>query len=431
MYFLWRYIIFIYKMLVIIFHPMPLSNLLLRLLGIQSLIIDFRQATVICCTQSLSLPVQPSPSSTSATSSSLSFSPTSLITPDGKVIKREQQKLKYWKLLSLIICISFAISYPISIMKLLQNPTPNKNTSSSVNYCITYLYYSIKYIVTVIIHANQFICEKKRISVQFESCALLKKISLINNYLKIMKSNQPQKMDSTEINEYCKTRLYHSLSSLVSMPSISALSLSSSSLAAMPTSISPPPPLPPTLPPIVSYFNMLKTALLLLGFGCTNHLKLLHIYHTPAKMNFIDLIWYFYPNIFIHLYVTQFYVCVIQQTIIFNQLNMAFKQIVKSINDSLTMYHHHRHPTGKTMNDVGKIEIKLPSSFMCHHVEHLIGLHDSLRCINRNIEQMNSLQMVSIIVHAFANLIAEVSLCFSVFLTFLKENRPHRGHTSK
>lgn len=349
------------------FHAIKMSKILLRILGIKSQIINFRKVIVddIGSVASPSLP--------------LSFqqrNPQSI--HDASNVNIEQRS-KYWKLLSIIICLTFTISYPLSIIKLLQNPT---NGKKSVNYFITYLYYSAKYVVTLIIYVNQFIHEKKMSSFQLVSCKLFKKIYFINRNWKMRAENK------------VNTKLFP----LETMQSVSDLS-------------------------IVNYLNIFKVLILLLSYIYINYLKLLHIFHLPVEMNLFDLIWYYYPNVFISLFVTQFYVCVVQQAIIFNQLNTAFEQITWNINDfqisptrkrtkntadNTFVINEKRKKMRRFINRAPINTVEL-SSFMSSELEQLIGYHDSLRKNNKKIEQLNSLQVISIIVNAFMNIVSEVS----------------------
>lgn len=112
------------------YHPavsITLYNLLLRLFGIQSQILDLDAITE--GKRKLSTKIV------------------------AAAIRHLKINLNYWKFFSFVICVMFACNYPIAMYKLRRNEC---NCRQNVNLFISYLYYSSQFVVTIGIHFYQF-----------------------------------------------------------------------------------------------------------------------------------------------------------------------------------------------------------------------------------------------------------------------------------
>lgn len=276
--------------------------------------------------------------------------------PLSDVHTRRQFK-PYWMLLSIAICIAFTCGYPYSVVKLLQNPT---NGKKGVNYFITYIYYGAKYFVTLIIYCIQFWNNKQFHSVQTASLTMYERLHLfeIDNYdgqcwRPFLIGYRFEKREHMSINAW-------------------------------------------------NVGNFIKTIVMIVGYIVVSYLKLVHIFHTPIDMNAFDLSCYYYPNIFICLYVTQFYIAIQQQVFIFGKLNNVLENFMEELS-----YYGMRDPR-RSGRDKRCIERRQSITYAVDKLDELIEMHDALRRINAYLENMNSLQLVAIIINAFMNTTSEV-----------------------
>lgn len=276
-------------------------------------------------------------------------------------VNAHQQWKCYWRMLSIAICIAFACGYPYSVVKLLRNPT---NGKKGVNYFITYIYYGAKYFVTLIIYCVQFWNDKQFHSVQSMSLTMYKRLHLVE-------------MDNYDDQRHHRGRrpflIGYRFEKREHM-SINAWNVG----------------------------NFVKTMIMIAGYIVVGYLKLVHIFHTPIDMNAFDLSCYYYPNIFICLYVTQFYIAMQQQVFIFAKLNNVLEDFIEELN-----YYGMRNPR-PSGHDRRCIERRRSITYAVAKLDEMIAMHDALRHINTCLEHMNALQVVAIIINAFMNTVSEV-----------------------
>lgn len=296
--------------------------------------------------------------------------------------KQQRQCLKRWHALSITICIAFACGYPYSISKLLQNPT---NGKKGVNYFITYIYYGAKYIVTLIIYFVQF-----RNDQQFQ-------------YI--------QRLSQTMYGQLCRFNLMQQKQCPPFLVGYRFEPRDQMSINAW------------------NVGNFCKTIAMMVGYLYVNYLKLTHIFHNPSAMTIFDLFCYYYPNVFICLYVTQFYIGIQQQVYIFNEINTVFSEFIEELNyfgvrtnaaqkNTSPIVHvlARNNANGNAVVDVEKENhandrigriMYLPVAI--DKLNELIFIHETLRYVNTRLERMHSMQIVFIIVNAFMNIVSEVN----------------------
>lgn len=297
-----------------------------------------------------------------------------------------QRHRKRWQAVSITICIAFACGYPYAITKLLQNPT---NGKKGVNYFITYIYYGAKYIVTLIIYFVQF-----RNDQQFQYIQMLSQ-TMYGQICCIARIQQQQQGNGQRRAPFLIGFRFDPRDRL----SINAWNVG----------------------------NFCKTMAMIAGYLFVNYLKLIHIFHNPRTMTIFDLFCYYYPNVFICLYVTQFYIGIQQQVYIFNEINTILSDFVEELNffgvqmdgtKNATAIIHvlaANNADGASIDDSeNKKHANRQNGGILHlpiavdKLNELIFVHDALRYINNCLERMHSLQIIFIIVNAFMNIVSEV-----------------------
>lgn len=312
---------------------------------------------------------------------------------DGRDGRRQQQPPQcsnHWKWLNIALCITFAYGYPCAVAKLLKNPT---NGNKGVNHFITYIYYGAKYFVTLIIYSVQFSNDKQLRGIRMESLHIYRKLcrhSMVNWRRQQRARPQfpigfPYDQDGGDGGNRQR-------------------------------------PSPPTMNARnAAHFS--KTLAMIIGYCIVSYLKLVHvhIFHQPRTMNAIDLACYYYPNVFICLYVAQFSIGIQQQIHIFGKMNNAFQHFIVELN-----YYGERREgdcggsggagnddtaacsARRTIQRAGRPSGRNAMRTAVDKLNALIAMHDALRRINSGMECCASWPIVFIIANAFMNIIAEV-----------------------
>lgn len=284
-------------------------------------------------------------------------------------------QLKCWRLLSITICIAFACGYPYSIWKLLQNST---NDKKGVNNFIIYIYYGAKYFVILIIYTVQFRNDKQFQCIQTQSYTVYRKLVL-------------NAMNHQQHREYQHTREISS-TYLIGYRFVDRIHM---------TSIN-----------VWHFNNFLKTIAMIFVYLIVNYITIMYIFHKHIEMNIFDLACYYFPNIFISLYVTQFHIAIQQQVYMYDRMNNLYLDFIEIFGCYGTMDHcsnvsnqnhmynqYQRH--GSEKRSILNIVVKL---------DELIAIHDTLRWINVHLMHTNSLPVVVLIINAFMNIVSEVGL---------------------
>lgn len=243
-----------------------------------------------------------------------------------------------------------------------------------------YIYYGAKYFVTLIIYAVQFSNDKQLYGMQMESLHIYRKLcrqSMVN--WRCQQPARPQFPMGFPFDEDGDDR--HRRPATASM----------------------------------NVGNFAKTLATIIAYCIVSYLKLVHIYRQSRTMNAFDLACYYYPNIFICLYATQFSIGIQQQIHIFGKMNNVFQHFIVELNyygvrrwarsgDSDTA----ACSTRRNSQRFGRPNGRNPMRIAIVELNALIAMHDALRCINSTLESNASLPIAFIIANAFVNIISEV-----------------------
>lgn len=274
---------------------------------------------------------------------------------------KKQRRL--WRYLAITICIAFACGYPYSMMKLLQN---SSNDKKGVDLFITYIYYGAKYFVTLIIYTVQFRNNKQFHRTQMMCLTMYRKLWLV------MAERRERGCPGHRLAVFRFERR-------------KCVSMSGANVC-----------------------NLAKTVAMVAGYYWISNLKLVHIFNGPVNMNTFELACYYYPNIFICVFVTQFYVGILQQVHVFQALNTIFHDF----GDEMNFLGLKRDGWERSNADsvVLKNADKRPYHTIRDELDEMIEMHDDLRYINTCLEQLSSIQVIFIIVNTFMNIVSEVSI---------------------
>lgn len=293
---------------------------------------------------------------------------------------------KYWKIYSFALCIAFAYGYPCALAKfLLKNPT---NGKQGVNYFITWLYFGAKYIVTIIIYMVQLWNDKQLYGIQMESMRIYRKLCRFTMAAHLRQWPQRRTQQRQQF-------------PIIGFPFDDNVGLHSNQHYYQRQNAT----------------NFAKTLAMIVGYCIVSYLKLVHIFHQPNTMNAFDLACYYYPNVYICLYVTQFSIGVRQQIHIFGKMNNVFQHFIIELNYFGVERDGAADASMRVKRSIGKLNGR--NAGMRHAVNKLnalIIMHGALRRINSALECIVSLPIVFIIANAFMNIISEVRLIIYTYI---------------
>lgn len=372
------------------FSSIDFYNLLLRLLGIRMKLLNFsanenvelrpqnRNArnNDVDTLQTGPLPPPPSPSSSP---------PTTKYT-----IKQFLNGVPF------IIGFTFAIIFPTVTMKVIAETPLGKNGKKTVDYFIRYAYFNIAYIVTIVIYLLQYRNERTMTVQQTEMKRIFERLWRINRY---WCNGQRNFCDGNEH--------FHNIHSLRLE---SLLRLCNHQRPLTRTDL--------------NAFNGMHLMRIFFAIACctmANYLEYYHIFErsTHGEMNSFNSILYFYPTVFIDLFIWQLSIAVHQYKKLFELLNQTLDAVSIDIRRLMLLHRNNDQSCGRSWSEDNiHTRIWFRNMNKCHlntsnrHIEALIEIHDELRSCVQTFQQLNTIQVNAAILNAFANIIINVRFCF-------------------
>lgn len=262
-----------------------------------------------------------------------------------------------FKCIPLIIGLTFAFVYPTEASSIVSRTPLGKNGKKTVDYFIGYAYFDIKYLVTIIIYGLQF---------RNEQLIMIQQMKIQRIFQRLWKLNQRwcHQPHSVQMRSLRLQSLFHLCNHQHQPITLAALN-------------------------VFSGWHLLKI-FFAISIRCgASYLEYHYIFErlVPGIMHSMCTIWFFYPIIFIDLFVWHASISVQQQTKLFELLNETL--------DTITI-------------DIRQRMLKTFDKCHSNNMETLIEIHDELRASIQTIQQLNVIQVNAAILNAFTNIIIEV-----------------------
>lgn len=320
-----------------------------------------------------------------------------------------------WQWLSFALCLTFAFGYPYSTFKLLL--LYPRDSNRDVDYFITWLYYGAKYLVTIIIYSAQFSNAKKLHAIQMESLCIYRKLC---RYLVLherrWRSRDPQQFPAGFLvdDSGSDSDNDNNAANIDDCDAGDGGDRGSDSVGYRIIECN------RHRRRYAGYFA--KTLAMIIGYCIVSYSKFVHIFHQPPTMNAFDVACYYYPNLFICMYVIQFSLGIRQHCRIFGKMNNVFRRFMVELNYGVVA---RRNSAGVDDEEgscgIGVIAATRTMPRLRRHGERhakrisasnklnaLISMHDALRRISSALEHIAAVPVVFIIANASMKIVSEV-----------------------
>lgn len=276
------------------------------------------------------------------------------------------------KCIPFAIGFAFAYIYPKETLSIVSRIPFAKNGKKSVDYFIGCAYFYLKYIVTILIYLMQFRNERFVFIQQSEIMVIFQRLWSLNEIVCRTKCTI-SKTKNLALNMLHHLNNHRHSITLATMNVFTDLHL----LQIFTVII---------VRTIASYFEYNHVCQHITQNNC----KIKHSYH---------VIWFFFPNIFIDLFVWQLSITLHQYIKLFELLNQIFDTV--GIDMRHRMLLHDLYKFGGTIK-------KRHFHTNQRHIETLIDMHQQLTTNTHHFQQLNTIQVNACILNAFANIIMEV-----------------------
>lgn len=302
------------------------------------------------------------------------------VTSNSGICRLKRQPM-YLRNFCFLFGIVFALSYPVAAYRLLSNY--HIWPAKSINFYVSYLYYSSRYFVVVSIFFMQ-------VRYSRETCD--------HATIKIFRQIYDLSCGNANglVHVECK-RLAMALN-------------------------------------VIDWWQMAKLFIAFVCYMCTNYLKLTYNMQRANTLNAYDIFWFYYANIFIRLYASMFSIRMLQQAKLFELLNQTIKALKNDADESPPPFG----PFTTRFISNGKhskrrIDGGWPPNTQSHdtfdkHIKLLMKLHDQLRANNSKLDKLHSIPAITVVANGFMNLVSQVKWLVFFSTANIASLMPDKNH---
>lgn len=272
-----------------------------------------------------------------------------------------------FKLVSIVIGITFAVTYPTETASIVSKTPRLPNGKMSVEYFIAFTFFYIKYIVTVIIFVLQFWKEHQISNQQTEIKQIFQRLWEINQYL----LNKRSKI----VHKY-SLRLASLLNLRNRRQPVTRINLN-----------------------IFNRMHLIRMFVTILIRSVSCYLEYYQIFERIIrnKESSFHLIWFSYPTVFIDFFIWHLSISVQQHIKLFELLDQTINSM------AIDMRQH---------CIANEYRIENEQNEHIRKMETLIGIHYELCLATVKLQQLYAIQINLAILNSFGNIIIEVRITY-------------------